>query len=101
MAKKSAFAKNLKRKKLALKFNNKRAQLKEQLMNKEVTLEERFLASQKLAKLPLNSAPNRFRNRCNLSGRPRGYYRKFKLSRIALRELASLGILPGVRKASW
>lgn len=101
MAKVSAVQRNNKRKKLANKFANKRAQLKKAVMNKDASLEERFEAQLKLAKLPRNSATNRQRNRCGLTGRPRGYHRKFNLSRIALRDLASIGQLPGVVKSSW
>ena len=70
-------------------------------MNEDLSLEERFKARLKLAELPRNSAPNRVRNRCEVSGRPRGYYRKLKMSRIALRELGSLGKIPGLVKSSW
>ena len=70
-------------------------------MNEALSLEERFKARLKLAELPRNSAPNRVRNRCEVSGRPRGYYRKLKMSRIALRELGSLGKIPGLVKSSW
>ncbi len=101
MAKKSAVEKNERRKKLVVKFAAKRAALKAIAMNEELTLEERFKARLKLAELPRNSAANRVRNRCEISGRPRGYYRKMRMSRIALRELGSLGKVPGLVKSSW
>jgi len=101
MAKKSAIEKNEKRKKLVAKFAAKRAALKEIAMNEDLPLEERFAARLKLAELPRNSAANRVRNRCEVSGRPRGYYRKMRMSRIALRELGSLGKVPGLVKSSW
>jgi len=101
MAKKSAIERNLKRERLALKFAAKRTTLKAQAKDDTLSMEERFEARLKLAELPRNSAPNRFRLRCGLSGRPRGNYRKFKLSRIALRDLASMGLIPGVVKSSW
>ena len=101
MAKKSAVERNVKRERLAKKYANKRAALK--LITKDTTLspEERFEAHIKLAQLPRNSSPVRQRLRCGLSGRPRGNYRKFKLSRIALRDLASAGQIPGMVKSSW
>jgi len=86
---------------MAKSFESKRAVLKAVIYDKTTTIEDRFNAMLKLAKLPRNSSKVRIRNRCQLTGRPRGYYRKFKLSRIALRDLGSLGLLPGVRKASW
>lgn len=101
MAKVSAVEKNKKRERLVKKFAAKRLALKKIVSDKTVTVEERFMATQELSKLPRNSSKVRIRNRCNVTGRPRGYYRKFKLSRIALRELGSLGLLPGLRKASW
>lgn len=101
MAKTSSIEKNNRRKKMAKKYANKRAKLKATVMNKEATFEERFEASLKLAKLPRNSAENRYRNRCELTGRPRAVYRKFKLSRIALRELGNFGQIPGLVKSSW
>ena len=101
MAKTSAVEKNRKRIRMVEKFSSKRAQLKEIASDQSVPAEERFLARLKLAKLPRNSAPTRIRNRCELSGRPRGYYRKFKISRIALRDLASSGHIPGMVKSSW
>lgn len=101
MAKKSAIARNNKRKKLISKYANRRAALKAVVMNKELPLEERFAAQLKLAALPRNSAENRQRNRCEVTGRPRGYYRKFKMCRNQLRELGSFGQIPGLTKSSW
>jgi len=101
MAKKSAIERNKKRMRLAKKYAGRRELLKAIANNRELPAEERFAARLKLAQLPRNSAPNRIRNRCELSGRPRGFYRKFKLSRIALRELASTGQIPGMTKSSW
>jgi small subunit ribosomal protein S14 len=101
MAKKSAVEKNKRREQLTKRFAAKRAKLKAIAGNKELPMEERFAARLKLAELPRNSAPSRVRLRCELTGRPRGNYRKFKLSRIALRDLASTGQIPGVVKSSW
>lgn len=101
MAKKSAIEKNKRRMKMSKQFAARRARLKEIANDKELPMEDRFTARLKLAELPRNSAPNRIRNRCELTGRPRGNYRKFKLSRIALRELASTGQIPGMVKSSW
>ena len=101
MAKKSAVERNDKRKRMVEKFAAKREELKAIALNEDLPLEERFKARLKLAELPRNSAPNRVRNRCEVSGRPRGYYRKLKMSRIALRELGSLGKIPGLVKSSW
>ena len=101
MAKKSSIEKNNRRARLAKRFAAKRARLKEIARNTALPIEERFAAQLKLAELPRNSAPIRVRNRCALTGRSRAYYRKFKLSRIALRELASQGQIPGMVKASW
>lgn len=101
MAKVSSVEKNRRRKRLVEKYQTKRAFLKEIISNKVISIEERFEAQLKLATLPRNSSKVRIRNRCELSGRPRGFYRKFKLSRIALRELASVGQIPGVIKSSW
>lgn len=101
MAKKSAINRNLKRIKMVKKFENKRKKLKEIIYNKKLPLEERFEAQQKLSKLPKNSARVRIRNRCEITGRPHGVYRKLKISRIALRELASQGKIPGMVKSSW
>ena len=101
MAKKSAVERNDKRKRLVERYAAKREELKAIALNEDLPLEERFKARLKLAELPRNSAPNRVRNRCEVSGRPRGYYRKQKMSRIALRELGSLGKIPGLVKSSW
>lgn len=101
MAKTSAVEKNRKRIRLSKKFASKRARLKAIAQDKSLPSEECFAARLKLAEMPRNSAPTRVRNRCELSGRPRGYYRKFKISRIALRDLASQGQIPGMTKSSW
>ena len=101
MAKKSAIEKNNHRRTLAARYGAVRIRLKEVARNKSLPQEERFAAQLKLAELPRNSSPTRIRNRCVLTGRPRGYSRKLKLSRIALRELASLGQVPGMVKSSW
>lgn len=101
MAKKSSVEKNKRRERMVKQYAAKRAKLKAIANNKELPMEERFAARLKLAELPRNSAPSRVRLRCELTGRPRGNYRKFKLSRIALRELASTGQIPGVVKSSW
>ena len=101
MAKVSAVMRNNKRKDLVTKFANRRAKLKAIIMNKTVSLEERFAAQLKLQNLPMNSNKDRVRNRCELTGRPRSFYRKFKISRIQLRELASSGKVPGIVKSSW
>ena len=101
MAKRSAVERNKKRKRMVAKFGAKRAELKAIAKDESQPMEERFAARLKLAQLPRNSAPSRVRNRCELSGRPRGYYRKLKVSRIALRDLASSGQVPGMVKSSW
>ncbi len=101
MAKKSATEKNLNRIKIARKFASRRARLKAMARDESLQPEERFAARLKLAELPRNSAPTRQRNRCALTGRPRGYYRKIGMSRIALRELALRGLIPGMVKSSW
>lgn len=101
MAKTSAIEKNRRRAKLAKQFAGKRARLKAIADDQALSMEERFQARLKLAALPRNSAPSRIRNRCEVSGRPRGVYRKLKLSRIALRELGSKGMIPGMVKSSW
>jgi small subunit ribosomal protein S14 len=101
MAKKSSIEKNKRRARLAQQYAGKRAKLKAIANDKNLPQEERFAARLKLAELPRNSAPSRIRNRCELTGRPRGTYRKFKLSRIALRALASIGQIPGMVKSSW
>jgi len=101
MAKTSSIEKNKHRREMVARFANKRAELKRAANDESTTPEERFQARLKLAALPRNSAPVRIRNRCEFSGRPRGYYRKLKLSRIALRDLASSGLIPGMVKSSW
>ena len=101
MAKTSAIQKNLKRIKLVKKYEKKRAALKKIIKNKKLELSERFAAQLKLNKLPKNSAKIRVRNRCEISGRPHGVYRKLKISRIALRDLGLAGLIPGMTKSSW
>ncbi|TDI63176.1 MAG: 30S ribosomal protein S14 [Alphaproteobacteria bacterium] len=101
MAKKSAILKNQRRIKLVAKYAGRRERLKAIAADKALPQEERFIARLKLAELPRNSSPTRVRNRCRLTGRPRGNYRKFKMSRISFRELASSGKIPGVVKSSW
>ena len=101
MAKTSSIQRNLQRIKLAKKFLKKRENLKKIINNKKLPLEERFAAQLKLAKIPRNSAKTRIRNRCEISGRPHGVYRKLRISRIALRDLASKGKIPGMTKSSW
>ena len=101
MAKLSSINKNNKRIKLSNKFFKKRQALKKIIMNKNLTLEERFKAQQKLSKLPRNSAKSRVMNRCQITGRPHGVYRKLKISRIALRDLGLSGLIPGMTKSSW
>ncbi|MBO1079962.1 30S ribosomal protein S14 [Roseomonas haemaphysalidis] len=101
MAKTSAIEKNKQRERLSKLHAGKRAALKSVIMDRELSVEERFEATLKLAELPRNGARNRVRLRCELTGRPRANYRKFKLCRIALRDLASTGQIPGLVKASW
>ena len=101
MAKTSAIQRNLKRIKLVKKYSKKRKKLKKIINNKKLPLDERFKAQLKLAKLPRNSSKIRIRNRCEITGRPHGVYRKLKISRIALRDLASKGKIPGMTKSSW
>ena len=101
MAKKSMVARDAKRRKLAKKFEAKRAALKAIIRSEEASGEDKFKAVMTLAELPRNSSPTRIRNRCLVTGRPRGYYRKLKMSRIALRELGSAGLIPGLVKSSW
>ena len=101
MAKTSAIQKNLKRIKLTKKYAKKREELKKIIKNKKLELSERFAAQLKLNKLPKNSSKIRIRNRCEVSGRPHGVYRKLKISRIALRELGLEGKIPGMVKSSW
>ena len=101
MAKKAMIEREKKRQRLVAQYANKRAALKEIINDQEKPMEERFRASLKLAKLPRNSSATRLHNRCQLTGRPHAYYRKLKISRIALRELGSSGQLPGMVKSSW
>lgn len=101
MAKTSAIERNRKRQALAKRYAAKRAELKAIARDTDRPVEERFAAQLKLADLPRNSAPNRVRNRCEVTGRPRAFYRKLKMSRIALRELANSGMVPGMVKSSW
>lgn len=101
MATCASIERNNKRKKMAKSCSKKRQELKSKIMNKELSLEDRFALTIKLAKMPRNSARNRIRNRCALTGRPRGYHRKMGVSRNVLRDLGAKGWLPGVVKSSW
>ena len=101
MAKTSAIQRNLKRIRMVKKYSKKRKKLKKIIKNKKLPLEERFNAQLKLSKLPRNSAKIRVRNRCEITGRPHGVYRKLRISRIALRKFASEGKIPGMTKSSW
>jgi small subunit ribosomal protein S14 len=101
MAKKSSIEKNNRRRKMAKRYANRRAKLKAIVQDKKLPVEERFAATLKLAMLPRNSSKTRIRNRCELTGRPRGFYGKVKMSRIALRELGNKGLVPGLVKSSW
>ena len=101
MAKQSSIQKNLNRRNMVQRFNEKRQSLKKQIMKKDLSIEERFKIQSKLNELPRDSSKIRVRNRCKLTGRTRGVYRKFGLSRIKLRELSMSGALPGVVKSSW
>jgi small subunit ribosomal protein S14 len=101
MAKTSSIEKNNRRRKMVARFANKRAELKKVAKDDSLTLEERFQARLKLAELPRNSSAVRIRNRCEITGRSRGYYRKLRVSRIALRDLGSAGLIPGLVKSSW
>ncbi len=101
MAKKSSIERNQKRRRLAKKYSGRRARLKEIATDRDLPAEDRFAARLQLAQLPRNSSPTRVRNRCEVSGRPRAYYRKLQMSRIALRDLASQGLIPGMVKSSW
>ena len=101
MAKKSSIEKNKRREKLVKRFAAKREALLAVAEDKNLPIEERFQATIKLAELPRNGAAVRVRNRCEVTGRPRAYYRKLKMSRVALRELGSLGLIPGLVKSSW
>lgn len=101
MAKKSMVAREAKRQRLVAQYAAKRAELKEIAADQDKPMEDRFKARLKLAKLPRNSSPTRLHNRCQLTGRPKAYYRKLKMSRIKLRDLASAGQIPGMVKSSW
>jgi len=101
MAKKSSIEKNERRRKLAKQYSVRRARLKAIARDKKAPMEERFAAALKLAELPRNSSKTRVRNRCAMTGRPRAFYRKLKMSRIALRDLGSKGMIPGLVKSSW
>ena len=101
MAKKSKIMHNMKRRRLVEMYASKRKDLLSKIKDPNLSYEEKQMYRLKLEKLPKNSNPNRVRNRCNLTGRPRGYYRRFGLSRISLREMASQGLIPGITKASW
>jgi small subunit ribosomal protein S14 len=101
MAKKSSIEKNNRRRKLVKQYSGKRARLLAVANDESNSMEERFSARLKLAEMPRNSSPTRIRNRCEITGRPRAVYRKFKMSRIALRELGSQGVIPGLTKSSW
>jgi small subunit ribosomal protein S14 len=101
MAKKSSVEKNNRRRRMAKQYAGKRSRLKAIIDNRTVSMEERFAAQLKLSQLPRNSAPARIRNRCELTGRPRAFYRKVRMSRLALRELANKGLIPGMVKSSW
>jgi small subunit ribosomal protein S14 len=101
MAKKSSIEKNNRRRKMVARLAEKRTTLKARANDESLSLEERFQARLKLAELPRNSSAVRIRNRCEVTGRPRGYYRKLKMSRIALRDLGSTGLVPGLVKSSW
>ncbi len=101
MAKKSSIEKNSRRRRMSKKFSGRRARLKAIAHDKSKPMEDRFAATLKLAELPRNSSPSRIHNRCEVTGRPKAFYRKLKMSRIALRELGSKGLIPGLLKSSW
>ena len=101
MAKKSSVEKNNRRRRLTKAMAGKRARLRAITHDRKLTIEERFAAQLKLNEMPRNSAAARIRNRCELTGRPRAYYRKLKVSRLALRELSNQGLIPGMVKSSW
>jgi small subunit ribosomal protein S14 len=101
MAKTSAVERNNKRRRMVAKHSGRRARLKEIAYDRTLPAEDRFAARLKLAELPRNSSPTRIRNRCDVTGRPRAFYRKLKMSRVSLRELASQGLIPGMVKSSW
>jgi small subunit ribosomal protein S14 len=101
MAKKGMIEKNNRRTRLTAQQAAKRARLKAIIMNKEANLEDRFAATLKLAQMPRNASATRIKNRCEVTGRPRGYYRKLRMSRIAMRDLGNSGLVPGLTKSSW
>ena len=101
MAKTSMIERDKKRRRLAKKYEARRARLQAIARDESFPAEERFAARLKLAQIPRNASPTRIHNRCDLTGRPRGYYRKLRMSRIALRDLASNGLIPGMVKSSW
>ena len=101
MAKTSSVEKNNRRRKMVKQYAGKRARLKAITQNKATSMEERFAAQLKLTEMPRNSAKTRIRNRCEITGRPRAYYRKLKMSRLALREMSNQGLIPGMVKSSW
>jgi small subunit ribosomal protein S14 len=101
MAKTSSIEKNQRRRRMTKKFSGRRSRLKAIARDKNRPMEERFAATLKLAELPRNSSPSRIHNRCDVTGRPKAFYRKLKMSRIALRELGSKGLIPGLLKSSW
>jgi small subunit ribosomal protein S14 len=101
MAKKSSIEKDNRRRRMSKKFSGRRARLKAIARDKSKPMEDRFAATLKLAELPRNSSPSRIHNRCEVTGRPKAFYRKLKMSRIALRELGSKGLIPGLLKSSW
>jgi small subunit ribosomal protein S14 len=101
MAKTSAVEKNKRRRKLVAQQANKRAKLKAVIQNRELSIEDRFKATLKLAEMPRNGSKTRIRNRCEVTGRPRAFYRKLKMSRVALRQLGNFGQIPGIVKSSW
>jgi len=101
MAKKSSIEKNNRRRRMSKQFGARRQKLKALIMDKTKPVEERFAATLKLAELPRNSSTTRIHNRCEVTGRPRAYYRKLKMSRIALRDFGSKGLIPGLVKSSW
>jgi small subunit ribosomal protein S14 len=101
MAKKAMVERDLKRRRMAARYESKRQSLKAVMRDENASPEDKFKAAMKLAELPRNASPTRIRNRCLVTGRPRGYYRKLKMSRIALRELGSQGKIPGLVKSSW
>ena len=101
MAKKSKIVKNIQRKKMVERYFERRMKLKKTISDVSTSMDEKIQARIKLEKMPRDSNPNRIRNRCNVTGRPRAYYRRFGLSRITFREMALKGLIPGIKKASW